>query len=266
MSADLDRLAARFETVSLRELDRRVAELPARTDRKYVVSPPVFDRLLADLAPAHLALEVGGRRTFRYDTVYFDTPALLAYHQHHQGRRKRFKCRTRLYVDSELCAFEVKLRDGRERTTKRKLAIDPARHGLLGEDGLAFLDDALREAYGTPAPPELLPTVATSFTRLTLVSQDGPERLTCDIGLSFAVDDAERYAIAPGMLLVETKTPTGNGPADQALRRHGARPVGPCSKYCLGVALSRPDVRRNRFSRLLRRHFTAVAPAASVAA
>ncbi|MBD0330349.1 MAG: polyphosphate polymerase domain-containing protein [Thermoleophilia bacterium] len=260
MTADLHTLAASFGALSLNELDRRVAALGARTDRKYVVGPLVFERLVEELSDDHFALEVGGRRAFRYETVYFDTPALLTYHQHHQGRRKRFKCRTRLYADSAACAFEVKLRDGRDRTAKRKLPIDPARHGRLGEEVLAFLDAALREAYGASAPPGLAPTLLTSFTRLTLAHETAPERLTCDVALAFAAGDEGRYEIAPGMLLVETKTPNGNGTADRVLRRLGARPVGACSKYCLGVALARPDVRRNRFSRLLRRHFAAVTP------
>jgi hypothetical protein len=266
LTADFVRLADRLEPISLAELDARAA-LGARVDQKYVVDALVFDRLVAGLAGEHLALEVAGSRAFRYETIYFDTPALLTYHQHHQGRRRRFKCRTRLYADSGLCAFEVKLRDGRGRTVKRKLALDRAQHGSLGAEARSFLDEVLRETYGTPAPADLRPTVATSFTRLTLAGRTGPERLTCDVALAFAAGEGERFAIVPGMVLLETKTRRGNGAADRALRRLGARPVGACSKYCLGVALAHPGVRRNRFSRLLRRHFEVVAPAAaSVAA
>jgi hypothetical protein len=52
------------------------AELQTRIDRKYLVAPDAFVRLVADLADSHRVLEIDGRRTFRYESVYFDTPGL----------------------------------------------------------------------------------------------------------------------------------------------------------------------------------------------
>jgi hypothetical protein len=86
------------------------AELAVRTDRKHLLGWPDVARLLEALAPTHRALEIAGRRSFAYDTTYFDTDELHCFRAHVQGRRRRYKCRTRLYADTDVCALEVKLR------------------------------------------------------------------------------------------------------------------------------------------------------------
>jgi hypothetical protein len=45
-------------------------------------------------------LEIDGARSFAYDSTYFDTPDLDAYLLAATRRRRRFKVRTRTYVDS----------------------------------------------------------------------------------------------------------------------------------------------------------------------
>jgi hypothetical protein len=256
VSLELAAIGATFAPASLEELDAR-APLEIRTDQKYVVDLDVLERAAARLEGAYVALEIGGRRTFVYDSVYFDTPAFATYHQHLQGRRKRFKCRTRLYADAGRCFVEVKLRDGRDRTVKRKLEIPHALHGALTGEAREFVDGELRRAYGYAAPDALAPTLGTAFSRLTLLACEGSERVTCDIGVAFTRASGEAWGIQPGKVLVETKTLAGNGAADRVLRALGARPVGSCSKYCLGIALAHAELRRNRFARVLREHFVA---------
>jgi hypothetical protein len=41
------------------------------------------------------------------------------------------------------------------------------------------------------------------------------------------------------------------------LRELGARPVEACSKYCLGIGMTRPELPANPFRRLLDRWFVA---------
>ncbi len=227
------------------------AALQERADRKYLVDRELVGALVDSLAHDHLALEIGGRRRFAYETVYFDTPALDCYRDHVRGRRRRFKSRTRLYADSGYCVFDVKLKDGRGRTLKRTLPIAPAEHGRLTHRMLDFLRRELAAAYGHGAPPELVPVVRTSFSRLTLVARDRAERVTCDAGLAFATGDVE-VGLPAGAVVVETKTERGIGAADRRLRALGARPVGAWSKYCVAVALTRAGVRTQRPARLAR--------------
>ena len=242
-----------FRPVDLAQVEGRAA-LSVRTDRKYILDAVTFSRLAELLAADHLALEVGGRRLRGYDSIYFDTPDLSSYRQHVQGRRRRFKCRTRLYRDGGRCFFEVKLRGSRGETVKRRLELPAAAHGELIRVARRFLAAELDAAYGFDAPSVLDSTVATSYTRLSLVALDERERVTCDFDLALRSEHGG-HEILPGRVLVETKTALGDGVADRQLRRLGARPVESCSKYCLGVALTHPDVRDNGFRRLIRRHF-----------
>jgi hypothetical protein len=251
--SELRSLVSAFGPVDLDQVEARAA-LSVRTDRKYVLDAVTFARLAEQLAEDHLALEVGGQRLRAYDSIYFDTPDLSSYRQHLQGRRRRFKCRTRLYADGGRCFFEVKLRGSRGETVKRRLELPAAAHGELLHVARRFLTVELDALYGLDAPCVLAATVATSYTRLSLVAGDERERVTCDFGLTLRAGE-DRHEILPGQVLVETKTALGNGVADRQLRRLGVRPVESCSKYCLGVALTHPDVRDNSFRRLIRRHF-----------
>lgn len=263
MTAALFSLAEPFGPVGLAEAQAR-ARLDVRTDRKYVVDAERCERLIALLSSDHLALEIAGGRVCTYESVYFDTPDLLTYRQHLQRRRRRFKCRTRLY-GTGACFFEVKLRGGRDETDKRRLELPRAAHGVFVASARQFLAAELGGTYGHCEPPVLVPSLATAFARLTLVATDASERVTCDFDLTFRAG-GRAVAIANGDVVVETKTAHGNGRADRQLRRLGVRPVAPCSKYCLGIALTRGGVRDNPFRPLLRRHFDAVHPPAPAAA
>ena len=114
--------AVRNATVIMRPigLDQLMAqaELQTRTDRKYFVPAGVFRRFAADLAGDFDVLDIDRRRLFRYESVYFDSPRLATYRAHLQRRRKRYKIRTRTYLDSGQCMLEVKLEGHRATTVK----------------------------------------------------------------------------------------------------------------------------------------------------
>jgi hypothetical protein len=249
----MNALAACFEAISLDELNARAALL-SRIDRKYIVDLQTLDDLVDCLRRDFLVLEIGERRVFGYDTVYFDSPGLSAYHAHVQGRRRRFKVRSRRYVDSDLNVFEVKLKGPRGTTDKRQLRIGAGDHGTLTEDARGFASEILRDAYGHELPGDMAPVLGMTYRRVTLAARDGSERMTWDFALDFGEAAlSERHAI------VETKTPRGRSRADRALLDLGMRPVS-CSKYCAGIGLTRPGVRTNPWSVLLRRYFTTAAP------
>jgi hypothetical protein len=231
---------AALATVDLEELDRSVP-LRDRVDRKHLVAVEVLPRLLDALAESHAALELDGRRWFTYDSVYFDTPALLTARAHIQGRRRRFKCRSRSYVDAGTCAFELKLKGPRGETVKHRLPYDPADHGTVTGEALAFLAEHL------DAVPDLLPSVRTTYRRATLA---GPrERVTIDTGLSYGT-----ARIRDGWAIVETKSERGAGVADRELRRLGSRPLS-LSKYVLGAGLTRMASPPNDTRQIARRYF-----------
>lgn len=239
-----------FAPISLDDLNRKAAMLE-RLDNKYIIPGarlrPAFEafRDLFDV------LEIDGGRAFTYATRYFDDPDQQCYRDHHQGRRKRCKVRVRHYVEAGFSYLEVKLKDRRDVTVKKRLRLDRAVQEL--DSGcMAFVDACHGEMYGEPLRRLLRPVISMRYERITLVAKEGGERMTVDTGLGFAAGEVERAAPSD-MFIVETKSARGNGVADGILRQLSLRATSRCSKYCIGMAaLGRVD-QHNRFLPALRR-------------
>ncbi len=229
-----DERVERFDPVSLDELDKRAALL-RRVDNKYAVEHDAFARLLEHLQDDHQVLEIDGRREFGYCSTYFDTSELRCFTDHVEDRQPRFKARTRLYEDTERCVFEVKLKREDGETDKRQ--TDYAVHDAerFTEAARQCLGEALR-SIGLEAPEDMAPTLLTRFRRITLAAREGSERLTCDIGVRLSNPDGEAAELREGMILVETKSESGESPADRALADLGLEPIS-LSKYRVGMSL-----------------------------
>ncbi len=256
-------VAESFPSVGLAELERTAA-LQDRMDVKYVVTLEQFAALAQQLRATHSVLEIDGRRAFAYRTTYFDTAELRAFRDHVQQRRRRYKCRSREYVDSGFCTFEVKLKGARGRTVKHRMPYDVAARDALSEPALSFLRECVSGTYGREPEQGLEPALAVAYTRMTFAAPELGERVTCDFDLAFSAPDGTSGQLAAGAVIVESKSPRGNAAADRILRTLGARPADGCSKYALGVSFTRPGVRGNGLRPLLKRYFRA-APVAAVA-
>ena len=226
-----------------------VADLQTRTDRKYVVEPEVVARLVDEVGAGLGVLEIDGMRSFRYQSMYFDTPALDSYLGAAHGRRRRFKVRTRSYLDSGDCMLEVKTRSGRGETVKTRMLYDIGRRSALDAAGLAFV----RAHTCLPERAVLAPVLITAYRRSTMVDLTTGSRLTCDAGLE-CFSPAGASVSLPDQLLVETKSAGGPTAADRFLWRAGVRPVA-VSKFCVGMAALHPTLPANKWNRILRRHF-----------
>jgi hypothetical protein len=249
--------AARFAPITLDEMNTRAALL-SRVDKKYVVDASTFSALAERLEDDFLVLEIDGRRLFTYHTVYFDCDDLTVYHDHVQGRRRRFKCRSRHYVETGRCVFEIKLKGLRGRTLKHQMPIEPSAHGVMTQDAQEFASRVLRETYGHGLEKELKPVLPMTYQRLTLARREGAQRVTCDFSLDFGT-----ASLADGHAIIESKSENGRGAVDRALRSLGVRPIS-CSKYCAGIGMTREGVRANPFNQLLRRYYVANPAAVAV--
>ncbi|TDC74359.1 polyphosphate polymerase domain-containing protein [Actinomadura sp. 7K507] len=229
------------------------AELQTRVDRKYLVPAAVCEAILPRLGGEYAALEIGGRRRFRYSSTYFDTPDLLTFRQHRQGRRHRFKIRTRAYLDSGECAFELKLAGVRNVTDKRRMPYEVTRREELDGAARAFLEEVLLDAYRVNAPDTVVPSATTGYLRSTLVQLSGPGRVTLDAGLTCTRDGAGKAA-DPGMVLIESKSERADAPVDRILRELGVRPAK-MSKYCVAVAVLYPEMHANPWHAAMRACF-----------
>lgn len=230
-------LLAEIASIGLDELDQRAA-LQRRIDRKYVVEPAVAEDLVDRLAASHQALEIDGRRWFRYESAYFDTPALACYRDQVAGRRPRYKVRSRLYADSDECSFELKLKLRDEQgTVKEHGPCAPEDHGRLVPAARRFVDETLRDA-GLEPPDELEHTLTTRFRRGTLAARDGGERVTFDRDLEVERPSGPCVRLHEGLVIVETKSPDGEGDADRVLADAGVDEVS-FSKFRAGIEVTR---------------------------
>jgi hypothetical protein len=118
--------------------------------------------LLIGLTDRLAALEIDGARSFGYESVYFDTADLAGYRGAAHGRRRRFKVRTRTYLDSETTVLEVKTQGGRGETVKQRTAYPFAERNRLTVGGRAFVE---RHVVLPAAAGMLFPTVGTLCSR-----------------------------------------------------------------------------------------------------
>ena len=260
------------------------AGLLTRVDRKYLVPLESAQDLVDGLAPHAQVLTIDERRRFSYTSTYFDTPELEAFMLTARKRRRRFKVRTRTYLDSGLCFLEVKIRGARGTTVKRRMGHHPDDASRLTGPGRAFVAACLVStgATGPAAAREvaaaLRPVLATTYERTTLHLPDAEARATIDTALTWrrltpgartrtpavtvgapqalrpghlaaAINDGEPVAVAD-VAVVETKNPATPSPADRALWDAGHRPTR-ISKYATGMVLLHPELPANRWYRTL---------------
>ena len=269
-------------TTTLAELNSS-AGLLTRVDRKYLVPLTCAQNLVDGLAPHAWVLAIDERRRFSYTSTYFDTPGLEAFMLAARKRRRRFKVRTRTYLDSGLCFLEVKTCGARGSTVKRRMGYHADDASRLTGPGRAFVAACLAGAgvTGSAAAREvaaaLRPVLATTYERTTLHLPRAEARATIDTALTWrrltpgvrtrtaavagapqalrpayltaAIDGGEPVAVA-GVAVVETKNPATPSPADRALWDAGHRPAR-ISKYATGMALLHPELPANRWYRTL---------------
>lgn len=244
-------LEAPFRPLTLGELNAKAAMLE-RLDNKYVVRAETLRAALAALCTRFDMLEIEGRRAFVYETCYFDDAARHGYFDHHQGRRQRMKVRVRKYTDARLCFVEVKLKDKRGVTVKKRLPYELERYGTLDPRARAHVRQSYRALYAQDFREALEPTLEMRYRRWTLVAREGGERMTIDGGLRFRAGSVE-CATAAEVFIVETKSARGNGIADKILRALHQHPVARCSKYCVGMSMVGAVAKHNRFLPALRK-------------
>lgn len=229
------------------------AELRRRVDRKYVVPVTDATRLVDALRPSHCVLQIGGRRTSSYRSLYFDTEDLRSCRDHLQGRRLRWKARSRLYVEDRLCRFEVKLKGSRGDTVKHSFDLPAERYGQFGESEHAFVANLVSQV------PELRGVLEVGYTRATLVDLEAGTRLTIDhavvgrpAGSVGSTLRSGQVSFVDDVVVVETKGTTRLAEADRALHQMGHRPRA-LSKYAASAALLSEHLPDNDVRRLLGR-------------
>jgi hypothetical protein len=234
------------EAVSLAEVLLEAPQL-VRVDRKYLVDVGTAQALVDRLPTGFRVLTIDGRTSTTYRSTYFDTDDLASARAHVQQRRRRWKARSRLYVEDGLCRIEVKARDGRGVTAKT--VAEAEQYGVLDDAGTEFIAAALAVHGLSTDVLRLRPTMEVAYRRTTLaVTDEEPARLTLDWRVQCTLD-GERVWLDGGYVLVETKGGLRPGTADRLLAELGARPRS-FSKYVAAASLIRGDLPDNDVRRL----------------
>lgn len=231
--------------------DVRAVSVLERLDRKHLVHVDALDVMIDELPDGVAVLEVDGERRGIRHSVYFDTPDLATYRAHRQGRRRRFKVRTRHYGQSSAAMLEVKCKGNRGQTAKYRTPHPGPSPEVLSAEGVAFAAATVRRHYGFEPRLDLVPTLETRFVRTALIDLTRGERLTIDRELR-VVTGGRTFAFDEQWAIVELKAARRHPTARLALKRAGAK-RGRMSKYCLGVAVSHPGVPSNPWRWSLRR-------------
>lgn len=241
---DMQSALSAFKPISLEEMNG--IRLMNRTDTKFVTSLDKLQLILQFAASDYRVQEVGGERDIAYRTVYLDTPERDMYLVHQNGRRVREKIRVRTYVSSGLTFLEVKNKNNKGRTDKKRIRVESV-HSLRADGAEAFL-----EKHAWYLLQELRPALKNNFHRITLVNKAMTERLTIDTTVCFRNLRTGKEAALDGLVIIELKR---DGRAFSPIRevlRHLHIPPSSISKYCIGTVLTAPAVKYNRFKQKIR--------------
>ena len=236
-------------TITLEEMCS--VKLMNRIDTKYVASEAMVMELLRQTAKYGYRAQVhGGVIAARYDTRYFDTESREMYVVHHNRQLTRQKIRTRHYEDGSATYLEVKNKNNRGRTKKKRIEIpvDDLMDFVGNSEALSFIEPLAR--YNIKS---LSPAIATRFLRITIVNPELTERITIDLNLEFTDLRSGATGKIEGMSIIEIKQ-DGNirSKAKDILNTLRVKPMR-ISKYCLGTALTVEGIKRNRMIEKIRR-------------
>ena len=239
-------MLGRYDRASL--ADAEDCSLADRTDTKFVLGADALLRILDELAGGYRVLDIDGTCFTTYRTQYFDTASYALFRRHHAGGSHRYKVRTRSYLNTGLAFVEVKRRTRIGATSKLRMQT-PGFETRLGADSRAFVD-----AHCPHPASTLVPTLLNSFDRICLIDAERRERLTIDLDL--AVETADGMLPVPRVAVAELKQekrPGGRRTSAflSSMHANHQRPTG-FSKYCMGLLLTRPEIKHNLFMPQLR--------------
>lgn len=232
-----------FAPIKLEEMER--VKLMNRTDTKYWFNQSRLEELLGAVYTDYFVLTMNDEISLPYSTVYFDTPENRMFNAHQNGKLNRYKIRRRSYVSSGISFLEVKFKNNKGRTIKKRI---PGSFEPLGFNGgeIEFLKKQ------TPYIPEnLQPSLKNNFSRITLVNKNFRERCTIDFNLQY--ETANCSISLNQLVIVEIKTEgsPAESPLARALRNLRIKKSG-FSKYCVGRTVTDPSLKRNAFKQKIR--------------
>jgi len=225
-----------FAPISLSEMD--AVALLDRVDQKFLITREQLIDILQSVQSEYRILTIHDKALNAYRTLYFDTADYKLYKLHVNQSAERYKVRLREYMNGHDSFLEVKHKTRKDRTIKDRISATGPSDCFRAEAG-----KWIKKFYPFDAQ-ELEPKIWNTFTRMTLVNKENPERITIDTNLFFSTH--ERYVNLAGLVVVEVKTGSKfkSSPFLAEMEQRRIHPQG-FSKYCVGISLLCDNVKKN---------------------
>ena len=227
----------KFEIITLSEMDD--VKLMSRTDTKFVFNLSRLPGFLEKLSRFYKVLSIDGNLIHDYKSLYFDTEDRKFYIEHHNRRVNRNKIRFREYVGSGLTFLEIKFKNNKGRTIKKRIKVDSISEEIT-EQQQKYIDKIV--GY----PIEVSAKQWINFSRVTFVHKTQKERLTMDVNLTF--NNKKDEGDLKNIVIAEVKQERMSRSSDfmRIAKEMSILPMR-LSKYCMSTLSLNPELKKNRF-------------------
>lgn len=227
----ISKLLQDFEPISLKDLNNK-AELMKRQETKYLCTKSQLAVILEKLSKRYYLLEIDKVRLFLYDNMYMDNQDLIFYHDHENGKDVRMKLRKRKYVDTKQSFVEYKVKS-RAVMDKKRLKLNSNHFMHMDQEARQFFNELHKKNM------KVVPTMQTTYNRITLCSKTSEERLTIDVNLVFSDPKNKKSGSlqVKDFVIIEVKQKDGSRSklSKNIIENAGGILSQGCSKYCLGL-------------------------------
>ena len=218
-------------------------KLMSRTDTKFAFKANKMPLLLQELMPFYRILAIDGKLIHDYKSLYYDTDNRKFYLDHHNGRVNRNKIRFREYVGSKLTFLEIKLKNNKGKTIKKRMKVD-AISKELSEKQQNYIEKIIGK------PINVNPKQWINFSRITFVHKTQKERLTMDVNLTF--ENENEKGDLKNIVIAEVKQERMSRSSDfmRIAKEMSILPIK-ISKYCISTLSLNPELKHNKFKEKL---------------
>ena len=234
---NIKEVLTQFKAVSLEDMN--VVSLMNRVDVKFAFKKKKLLTLLSELSDYYNVLTIDNEQIQEYQSLYYDTVDRVFFIQHHNDRVNRNKVRFRKYVGSGLTFLEVKLKNNKGKTVKKRIRVD---------DIPVSLSSSQKEYVKNTVGEDLVltPQHWINFHRITFIDKLNTERLTIDIDLHFS--NKIKSGGFEDVVVAEIKKERSSQSSKftYIAKKHHILPIR-LSKYCMSTISLNPSVKHNRF-------------------
>ena len=230
---------SQFKTVSLKDLNS--VSLMNRVDIKFAFSKSNLIQILSEISQFYHVLKVNDSYIQDYRSLYYDTADRQFFVEHHNERVNRHKVRFREYVNSGITFLEIKCKNNKGKTIKKRVKVTDIPQSL-SSDHKAYISELIGKEL------VLTPQHWINFSRITFVNKLYTERLTIDLDLKFSNNSGQGGFENVIIAEIKKERSTQSSKFTYIAKKYHILPTR-LSKYCMSTIDLNPSVKYNRFKK-----------------